>query len=354
MHDDAGRKRRRRMVLLNLPGPLTQLPALSQPAPTAVLCANDEYLASLDRGPMPELCVQDWARQPLRVQPLTGPALLLGRGPDNDLRLNHNRIQPRHLVLLRLPGGVFFVVASPEAEVLGPSGPVDAGWWTPGLCLTTGSYRLRMNGLPHAFPAGDPLAVSSDLASELPHLELKFLDGTAPNRPWPLTRPLTLIGRSPLCRIRLEHNRILPLQAAIIRHAGRLWLINFGAPDQVRVNEQPTAFASADIGDVMRVGDFRMEIQAAAEWFDPVSPRKSVTSSANVEGLLKQLADQQQRMLETQQAALAELSRLAETTTDPALLRAVLEKIQASYAALGRDHSEMQARLQAQLKRPAE
>lgn len=362
MHDDAGRRRRRRIVLLNLArsASLPDLQPLADvPDPVRELCVDDDYVASLGPGPVPVLCVEDSARRPLREQPISGPMLRLGRGPDNDLRLNHERIQPRQLVLLRLPGGVFYFKASPDAEVLGLKEPVESSWYTSALCLRTGPFRLRLNGVRKGAPNFDPLAVSPILTAELPRLELKFLGSTVPSRSWMVTRHLTLIGRSPICRIRLDHGRILPVQAAIVRHGGRCWLINFGSPEQICCNDEPTASALLDIGDTIRLGDFRMEVQTAAEWPDPaVTPAApsstSAAPSADLEGLLRQFAAQHQRILETQQAALDELSRLACATTDPVELRGILEKIQASYAALGRGQSEMQARLQTQLKRPAE
>lgn len=362
MHDDAGHRRRRRILLLHI-ARSTSLPELPSPAdvpaPAPELCVDDDYVASLGPGPVPVLLIEDTARRPLREQPISGPILRLGRGPDNDLRLNHERIQSRQLVLLRLPGGVFYIKASPEAEVLGPKEPVESGWYTSTLCLRTGPFRLRLNGVRKGAPNFDPLAVSPVLTAELPRLELKFLGSTVPNRPWMVTRPLTLIGRSPVCRIRLDHGRILPVQAAIVRHGGRCWLINFGAPEQVCCNDEPTASALLDVGDTIRLGDFRMEVHAAAEWPEPAAtpaapPPTAAAPPADLEGLLRQFADQHQKILETQQAALDELSRLAGATTDPAELRGILEKIQASYAALGRGQSEMQARLQMQLKRPAE
>jgi len=342
------------MLLLISRGPV-QRPSL-RPLSSQAICVDDEYAATLGESSQPILCVEDAAQRLLRQQAIVGPALRLGRGPDNDLVLNYERIQPRHLVMLRLPTGVFFVVTSPDAEVLGPQGPVSTGWWTPDLRLKAGAFRLRVQGVPSAVPDYDPLAVSPDLTAELPQLELKFLGSTVPKRPWRITRPLTLIGRSPLCRIRLDHERMLPVQAALVRTPGRLWLVNFGPASQLRVNDDAVSSASLEVGDLIRLGDFRMEIQSAAAGPEATkgigaAPQASESPpTAELEALVRQFAEQQQKIIESQRVAIAQLSQLAAGTTDPAQLRAVLEQIETAYTAIGQDHSQIQAQLQSQLK----
>lgn len=314
---------------------------------TPIISVDDDYVDACGPPTQFGICVEDLARQVLCEQPFAGTTFTIGGSAENHLWLKHDRILPRHLLLLRLPGGVFFFALSPEAEVRGPKGPMNAGWWAPGMILRLGAFRLRLTGSRKLPPNDDPLAISPALENELPRLELRFL-GTTPSRHCPITRPLTLIGRHAVCKIRLDHDGILPLQAALVRAAGRLWLVNLGEPEQVQVNDAQTQSAALDVGDKLRVGEFRVEVLAASEW--PAAPPPpavkpapaSAPDHANLEGVLRQLTAQHQRILETQQKTMQELERLARATSSPEEMKAALEQIRATYAALGQEQSRIQ------------
>lgn len=356
MYDDAGQRRRRRMLLLRqsaaaqYAAPVAHLAGESSGSPRdELLNVEDELFAACGADGEVTICVEDLARRLLREQFLDRPLLTIGQGPENDLWLNHERILPRHALLVWLNGHVFFMALSSKAELLGAKGPVSSGWWSPNLCLRVGSFRLRLDGLRKTPPEFDPLAVAASLETELPRLELRFLGSASPNRPWPVNRPLTLIGRSSVCKIRLDHPQILPVQAALIRTAGRLWLINLGNPDQTRINETPVASALLDIGDVLQFGSFQVEVQTAAEWTKPpdipvaeTSPA-SVTAPANVGALIRQLAEQQQKLLETHRQTLRDLERLANQTTDADQLKVIQELIQKTYLAVGNNGGALPA-----------
>jgi hypothetical protein len=358
MHDDAGRRRRRRMLLLRPRGgaaTAAMTPAVVVPDVefSSIVSVDDDYLDACGPPPQFGICVEDLARRVLCEQPFAGPMFTIGGSAENHLWLKHDRILPRHLLLLRLPGGVFFFALSPEAEVRGPKGPLKAGWWAPGMILRLGAFRLRLTGSRKLPPNDDPLAISPALENELPRLELRF-HGSTPSRHCPITRPLTLIGRHAVCKIRLDHDDILPVQAALVRAAGRLWLVNFGEPDQVQVNEALTQSAALDVGDKLRVGEFRVEVLAASEWPAAAPPpaAKPATDNANLEGILQQLTAQHQKILQTQQQTMQELERLARSTSSPKEMKAALEQIRATYAALGQEQSRIQNDLKRNLPDP--
>jgi pSer/pThr/pTyr-binding forkhead associated (FHA) protein len=341
MHEDAGKRRRRRLLLLCPRYRVTLAPfpeAISAAAPDETRSAGDALFRAVRGDANVVLRVEDLARRVLREQPLDRPVLTIGRGADNDLWLNHDRVLPRHALLVWLDGGVFFTALDPKAELLGVQGPVTSGWWTSNLCLRIGAFRLRLLGLKTVPPEVDPLAPSRSLAAELPRLELHFV-GSA--RPWPVTRPVTLIGRSPVCKIRLEHGSVLPVQAVLLRTAGRLWLVNLGKEGDVLVNDVPADAAQLEVGDRLRIGDFRAEVDAAGEWPSKNDVQREDRALARPrpadETLLRDFADQHQKLLDTHLYALHDLERLARQITDPQQLKTVLDVLHRTARAIGQD-----------------
>jgi pSer/pThr/pTyr-binding forkhead associated (FHA) protein len=363
MHDDAGLRRRRRMLLMfqqvgdapELPLPLADLAVASpnvaaKPVPDPPLSVDAELFAANAGDPNTVLLVEDLARRVLREQPLDRPVLSIGRGPENDLWLDHDRILPRHLLLLWLNGGVFFIAPSAEGQVLDGNRPVRAGWWTPGLCLRLGAFRLRMPSLRNPPPAYDPLSVSKMLQTEMPQLELGIISRKGTRRKWPVRRPLTLVGRSSICKIRLDHASILPVQAALIRTEERLWLVNFGTAEQVRINNFRTRTAELDAGDLLQFGKLRIEVQTAEVASSSGSPElvaAPATAQRNPDAedqtltLLRQFLDQHRKLLATHQQALSMLESLAKQTSEPEQAEMVLERLRNSVRMLDEDSSRL-------------
>lgn len=350
MHEDAGRLRRRRMLLLFRHQRKAEGPALA--SAEEVLSADEDYLNACGTDARYTVIVEDLARRVLRQQPIDGPVFQIGQGPQNDLWLKHERIQPRHLLLVRLPEGIYFIVLSPDAEVHSPKGALKSGWWTQGQVLRIGAFRLRLAGAKKQIAAGDPLAVSPHLERDLPHLELRFLGAATPRKAWPVTRTLTLIGRSPVCKIRLDHEEILPVEAVLVRTAGRLWLINLSESDRVLVNDAPILSASLEVGDRASFGEFQVELHATEEWptslpattIIPATPAAAPPPS-RLDELVQECAAQHQKILAVQQQALENLEMLAAQAADPAQVKSLLEQIRKTNEVLGSEQARLQEKL---------
>lgn len=358
MHADAGQRRHRRVVLLMrsepsqtsidplvalAPEPIAQpVQTESVPYPQVQIQRNVEYelFEACNGDPGVIIRVEDLARRVLHEQPMDRPWIVIGQGADNDLWLEHTRILPRHAAVMWLNGGLFFMTLSPQAELFGPQGPMTSGWWPSNLSLRLGAFRLRIVGQRKAPPQFAPLSASRVLEAEHPHLELQIVGKTpASNPPWPITRPVTLIGRSSLCKIRLDHPRISPVQAALIRTAGRLWLINLAISDSALVNGKPFGTAQLDVGDQIQCADYRFEIQNAGEWTSTafengrdgsdtaISVVDDQAESASTNELIHRLNQQQQQLLELQGRTKRTLEQVGEKVTGPDPLRALQDLI---------------------------
>lgn len=355
MHENAGQLRRRRMLLLFQHQRQLDGPALVTETADAPLSVDTDYLKWCGPETRYSIVVEDLARRVLRQQPLNGPVFQIGQGPENDLWLKHERIQPRHLLLVRFPEGIYFIALTPEAEVLGPKGAMKSGWWTQGLVLRIGTFRLKLTGAKKQNTAESPQAICPALEQELPHLELRFLGAATPRKAWQVTRTLTLIGRSTVCKVRLDHAGIMPVEAVLIRTATRLWLVNLGEAERVLVNDAPILSASLEVGDRVGLSEFQFEVQASEEWTAPASTAAlpAVTSSSppatRLDELVQECAQQHQKILAAQQQALENLELLASQASDPMQLKSMLDQIRQSNESLGAEQSRLQQKLQRNL-----
>ena len=125
--------------------------------------------------------------------------------------------------------------------------------WVERQPLQIGPCRLTIVGEESATtPAFNPLDRSPQLANEFPQVRLKFDGVEQSDNQWPVDRPLTLIGRSSQCKLRLNHPDMPIVQASLLRTPEGCWLIDLAGQGTTLVNGHPVRFASLDIGDVRR------------------------------------------------------------------------------------------------------
>ncbi len=327
MHADAGRLRRRRILLLNRKLSAVS-PATFNTEPTAAeLCHDRAYRAAPEFATAPEITIETEAGRVLHRARLTGPIFRLGTAADNDLQLEASDLQPRHLALLWLTQGVYYVMLPSESRSQADA-DLKSGWCPADRALKLGSLRLRVHG-SRDVPSGEtPLSSSAAITALAPQLEIRFLNSSGAQPPWKITRPVTLIGRNAACRIRLDQSQMPSVLAALIRDARGLWLVNFDDAERVTVNGRTVRSVQLDLGDVVEFNGFRGQIEARAEWTAPDVPAEA---NQDLESLLQQFADQQQRLLAAQQETLNRLSSLAAHPTAGAEVRQVLAEIQTQF-----------------------
>src|SRR5947209_363221 len=162
-------------------------------------------------------------------------------------------------------------------------------------------------------PNAPPL--SGEAAPPAPALtagELVVRNGRFAGARRPLTAPLTLLGRSAGCDIRLNVDDVPPLHCAILQTLGGLVLRDFDSGSGTFVNGQRVNACLLADGDTITVGPFEFCVSWQAAAGSPPLP-ESASQQAEAEALRVQAA-----AVAAQQAALfEEENRLQQRRTPP-------------------------------------
>jgi pSer/pThr/pTyr-binding forkhead associated (FHA) protein len=189
------------------------------------------------------------------------PSVLIGRGIDCDISLQDPTVSYRHAYLQLLDEELFcFDLKSRSGtfcrSVRHRSGPLamEEEIFIGPFSLVISTEEFEDNVEADVAPLS-PVhrADSVETVSAVPEMVLKFLNGSPRPEPLALNRPVTLIGKSGRCRVKLADDRVSRVHCSIVRTPRGVWVVDLlgkGAP----LNE----------GDELTVGGFRMHVLAAA------------------------------------------------------------------------------------------
>jgi len=194
-----------------------------------------------------------------QIVTMNHPYLLIGSDPNCDLRLDHQDVNSHHIYLQWVNGHVFWCD-------LGPRDGADQrqqtnGKWFDNEPIRIGPYRLTLDNLELPVKVEEsPLDRSSQLSDELPQLAFQFVGVEQSENLWSVNRVLTMIGRGSQCKLRLNHPSMPYVQACLLRTRHCCWLIDIEGAGTTGVNGRAITVAPVDIGDILQLGPFRVEV----------------------------------------------------------------------------------------------
>ncbi len=193
------------------------------------------------------------------------PYIVIGSDPVCDLHLDHEEINPFHSLLHWIDGHLFCCDIAPQTSLFPNRNSSSNGRWIGDQPIPIGPYQLRrVDEELVELPEYSPLDRSLRLASEYPLLALQFDGVEQSDNVWPINRVLTLIGRGPQCKLRLSDKSIAYVQACLLRTSNGCWLIDLVNDASIGVNGQAIQIAPVDVGDVLQLGNFRVEVVTMA------------------------------------------------------------------------------------------
>jgi hypothetical protein len=202
------------------------------------------------------------------------PFLRIGFDRRNDFRLPHrSSIYHGHVYLQVIAGRVFFVDIRDEPRGGGRTRDRLAGWLQPEQALRVGGYSIQLaqdsDGDAAAPPLDpvdgqDPLLPAPEGLGQFPEATVELLNGTGPREPRPLSRVLTLVGRSPYCGLRLVGASVSDFQCALLRTPLGVWVLDLIGRGGIRVNETGLVHARLEDGDRLLLGRFCYQLRYQA------------------------------------------------------------------------------------------
>jgi pSer/pThr/pTyr-binding forkhead associated (FHA) protein len=232
-------------------------PFVNQPSP-------QEFLEACGaRGPL--VLESEHVGQPESVrQTLSLPFALIGRHQRADLRLDDQQVSRRHAYLQVVAGRPCWVHLRSR---LSPNGPVNPLY---GLLHHSPVHRIGpfIVRLAEGVPSTDdpelppnPLASESYDPSTLPRVGLDFLRVKLHPSRWVLDRVLTLVGRAPLCPVRLHSPMVSHIHCALLHTPAGLWVVDLLGRQGIAVNGTVVRWALLEDADELCIGPFLIRVQ---------------------------------------------------------------------------------------------
>jgi pSer/pThr/pTyr-binding forkhead associated (FHA) protein len=211
-------------------------------------------------NPATTLLIERDGQPPTRVT-MDRPFLLIGRDSSCDLQLNDEAVNPRHCFLHWIDGNIFCCDVAHRTTFFPDRQPQPNGRWVSQQPISIGPYQLRrLDDGNSSSPDFSPLDRSPRLAAEFPLLGLEFEGIEQVENVWPVNRVLTLIGRGPQCKLRLNHKSIAYVHACLVRTQSGCWLVDLAKENTTGVNDQAIRIAALDVGDIIRLGSFPITV----------------------------------------------------------------------------------------------
>ena len=230
-----------------------------------------------------KLRVEHPGADPLTVS-MDRPYLLIGSDSHSDLILDHEEVAPRHCFVQWIDGYLFCCDLAPRAGRTSVRTQPPNGRWLNSGSISIGPFQIMLekpSSLPE--PEFSHLDRSPSLAEDFPQFALQFKGVEQSDNQWPVNRPLTMIGRGSQCKLRLNHTTMPNVQACLLRTKNSCWLIDVHGAGTTGLNGRTVTIAPIDLGDVLQLGPFQVEVVTTVfepDDFAPVAKKSKSTSKS--------------------------------------------------------------------------
>jgi pSer/pThr/pTyr-binding forkhead associated (FHA) protein len=203
------------------------------------------------------------------------PYAVVGRDVHSDLVVDHWLVSKKHVYFQAIEGRVYAIDLGSRAGLKWATGVAAHGWADVAGGIQLGPHQVSVadghdgrddgkspNWTPLAAQADEP-AIPLSVRVEAGELGLEF----SPKR---INRPITLVGRAPGCRVRIEHPSVSNFHCALISVSDQLWMVDLLGRDGVTVNGEPTRHARLMADDVLRIGSISLRVLGGSHSTPPV------------------------------------------------------------------------------------
>jgi pSer/pThr/pTyr-binding forkhead associated (FHA) protein len=196
------------------------------------------------------------------------PFARIGREPRNDIHLATPNVSGRHAYVQVIAGCPFVVDLGSRSGTRWQGEIREAGWLGPDDTLVIGEFSVRLapgsaelrrsSSVPsHGW---NPLKAGSATRAGLPAFALELGGRSGNLRRVQVDRVLTLVGRTPPCKLQLLDRSVSRIHCALLQTAEGLWAIDLHGRDGMWADDRRVRWARLDDGARLRVGNFPMRV----------------------------------------------------------------------------------------------
>lgn len=223
------------------------------------------------------------------------PFSLVGRDDACDVTLADAEVNPRHAWLQVIGGRVYAVDLGSRTGLGWPGGTVGSGWMDPEVPVRVGPFQVSVRAPVSAKPAHfsshySPLQSDSAGVRAFPAVGLEFRNGRRAKDRWAVNRLITLVGRSPECKIHLTADDIASYHCGLVLTHDGLWVVDVSGRGVV-VNGQRMRVSPLPHGAELWVGRFLIGVQYPAAGVAPPVGRAGVLAGPPASGVALDQSD---------------------------------------------------------------
>jgi anti-anti-sigma factor len=195
------------------------------------------------------------------------PYAVVGRGEGCDIVLSDPQVSFRHAYFQIIEGRVFCVDLASRNGIAWPDGPRKYGWVPANAEIEIGPFRVKVLGTPPADPASrdaltdfNPLERYRGEVGPLPKVDLEFHYDTTDQPTWSVNRLLTLLGRSPLCKLRFDTSAVSGVHCGLLLTHHGLWAIDLLGRGGTKVDGENVRAVPLESGNEILVATFQIGV----------------------------------------------------------------------------------------------
>ncbi len=217
------------------------------------------------------------------------PWLLIGGDNVCDVRLAHPDVSQRHAYLQFVGSRILCCDLGSRTGTHWTTEIRSRGWLKSGEPIYVGPYSIRLanNDFVLDGSAAPTTARGDHPAPGLPRVSLAFANAssrTSRAKISRITRPVTLVGWSHLCNLRLQHSSVGRVHCSLVWAPDGLWVVDLLCRGGTRVNGKLVSVVRVEEGDELTVGRFHLRVSYAAPVEHGVEPIREVAAGAETGG----------------------------------------------------------------------
>lgn len=195
------------------------------------------------------------------------PLAIIGSSEMCDVRLMHPDVSRHHAYIQLLEGRPLCCDLGSRTGTHWGTAIRSRSWMLLGEPMYIGPFSVRLVDNEQEDPPSDEmpvtLAVDRPLRAPQPNMLLTFLNARSRSGRTRISRvrnPITLVGWSHLCNLRLQHHSVGRVHCSLVWTPTGLWAVDLLCQGGTRVNGELVNFARLDDEDELTLGRFQLKI----------------------------------------------------------------------------------------------